>query len=109
MPPPLPRRIDDPRIREDPALTVFHSNTDKIHHATSEDAYAQAWFNHSQSVFPQSVKKTRGNVEQFHMSTYQCSILFNNMGSFSRKSEFRKSHNLSNPIAKNERYNVTNL
>ena len=31
------------------------------------------------------------------------------MGSFSRKSEFRKSQNLSNPIAQNERYNVTNL
>ena len=79
-PPPLPKRIDNPRIREDPALMEFCSNTDKIHQATSEDPYAQAWLNYSQSIFPQSVKKSGGNVEQFHMSTYQCSILFNIVG-----------------------------
>ena len=49
MPPPLPRRIDSRRIREDPALTEFYLNTDNIHHATSEDAYAQAWFKYGQS------------------------------------------------------------
>ena len=31
MPPPLPRKIDNPRLREDPALMEFYSNTDKIH------------------------------------------------------------------------------
>ena len=66
-PPPSSRRIDNPRIREDPALMEFCSNTDKIHQATSEDPYAQAWVNYSQSIFPQSVKKTGGNVEQFHI------------------------------------------
>ena len=29
MPPPLPRRIDNPRIREDPALMEFYATTDK--------------------------------------------------------------------------------
>ena len=59
--------------------------------------------------FPQSVKKIGANVELFHMSTYQCSILFNNMVSFKRKGEFRKPQNLNKPIAKNERYYVTDL
>ena len=99
MPPPLTRRTNNPRIRDLPALTEFYLNTDKIHHATSEDACAQAWFNYSQSIFPKSIKKTCGNVEQILVSTYQRIILFN-MGSFNRKSEFRKSQNLSNPIAK---------
>ena len=69
----------------------------------------KAWFNYSQSMFPQSVKKKGGNVEQFHMSTYQCSIFFNNLDSFNRKNELRKPQNLSKPIAKNERFNVTDL
>ena len=106
VPPPLLRRIVSPRILEDAATMEFYANTDKIHYATSEDAYARYY---SQSIFPQSVKKTGGNVEQFHMSTYQCSILFNNMGSFSRKSDLRKSQNMGNPVAKHEKYNVTNL
>ena len=42
MPPPLLRRIDNPRIREDLALLAFCSNTDKIHYATYEDAYAKS-------------------------------------------------------------------
>ena len=50
MPPPLLRRTDNPKIREDLALLAFCSNTDKIHYATSEDAYAKAWFNYSQSI-----------------------------------------------------------
>ena len=36
MPPQLPRRSDNPRIREDPSLIEFYSKTDKIHHAGSE-------------------------------------------------------------------------
>ena len=35
MPPPLPGRIDNPRIREDPALLEYYSISDKIHRATS--------------------------------------------------------------------------
>ena len=34
-----------------------------------------------------------------NMSTYQCSILFNNMGSFIQKSEFRKPENLNTSLS----------
>ena len=43
------------------------------------------------SVFPQSVKKASPDVDFYNVSTYQCSILFNNKGSFKRKSDFRKA------------------
>ena len=33
-PPPLPERVDNPRIRETQAQMEFYSNSDKIHHAT---------------------------------------------------------------------------
>ena len=61
------------------------------------------------AIFPLSVKKPGGNVEQFDMSTYECSILLNNMGPLSRKSELRKSQNLGDLIAKYEKYIVTYL
>ena len=41
--------------------------------------------------------------------TWQCSTLFNNMGSINRKSEFRKPENLNKPIVKCERFNVAEL
>ena len=37
MPPPLPRRVENPRIREDRALQEFNSNSDKMHRATLDD------------------------------------------------------------------------
>ena len=85
----------------------FYSISDKIHRATSEDIFAQAWSNNSQSIFPQSWKKIGANVELFHMSTYQCSILLKNMGYGKVNSENHK--NLNKPIAQNERYNITDL
>ena len=57
MPPPLPERVTNPRIREDQVLHEFDSNSDKMHRATSDDAYTQAWLDCSRSVFPQSLKK----------------------------------------------------
>ena len=63
MPPPVPKRVVNPRIRDDQALHEFYSNSDKMHRATSDDAFTQAWFDYSQSVFPQSVRKTGTNVE----------------------------------------------
>ena len=39
------------------------------------------------------MRKTVSNVDIYSVSTYQCSILFNNMGSFNRKSEFPKAEN----------------
>ena len=48
----------------------FYSNSDKMHRATTDDAFTQAWFDSSQSVFPQSVRKTSTNVELFYVPTY---------------------------------------
>ena len=44
MPPPLPGRVADPRIRDDQALQEFHSNSDKMHRATLDDDFTHAWF-----------------------------------------------------------------
>ena len=43
MPPPSPRRVSNPRIRDDQASHEFFSNSDKMHRASSGDAYTQAW------------------------------------------------------------------
>ena len=109
MSPPVPKRVVNPRIRDDQALHEFYSNSDKMHRATSDVAFTQAWFDYSQSVFPQSVRKTGTNVELNNVPTYQCSILFNNMGSFNRKSEFQRPENLNKPITKGEKFNVADL
>ena len=58
VPPPVPERVTNPRIREDQALQEFHSNSDRMHRATSDDAFTQAWwFDYSRTVCPQSVRK----------------------------------------------------
>ena len=103
LPPPWPRRVSKPRIRDDQALNEFFPNSDKMHRAKSDDAYTQAWFDYVWlSVFPQSVRKIGKHVELFNVSTYQRSIFFNNIGSFIRKSEFRKPENLNKSITKGE-------
>ena len=56
MPPPVPERVANPRSREDQAWQDFHSNSDRTHRATSDDAFTHAWFDYSRSVFPHSVK-----------------------------------------------------
>ena len=109
MPPPVPKRVANPRIREYQALQEFHSNSDKMHRATPEDEFAQPRFDCGRSVFPQSVRKTGTHVELCNVPTYQCSILFNNMGSINRKSEFRKPENLKKPVAQGEKFNVADL
>ena len=108
MPPPVPKRVANPRIRDDQAVHEFCSNSDKMHRATSDDAFTQAWFDYSQSVFPQSVRKTSTNVEVFYVPTYQCSILFNNMGSFNWKSEFQRPENL-NKLTRGQKFSVADL
>ena len=100
MPPPVPERVANPRIRDDRAVQEFQSNSDKMHRATSDDAFTQAWFNYCRNVFSQSARKTGTNVDIYSVSTHQCSILFNNVGSFNRKSEFRKAENMSKPVTK---------
>ena len=96
MPPSVPERVANPRIRKDRVVQDFRQNSEKMHRATSEDA------------FPQSVRKAGPEVDFHNLSTYQCSILFNNMGSFNRKSEFRKAENIDKPISGNEMFNVAN-
>ena len=80
-----------------------------MHRPTPEDEFAQTWFDCGQSVSPQSVRKTGTLVELYNLSTYQCSILFNNMGSFNGKSEVRKPENRNKPNAKGEKFNVADL
>ena len=82
LPPPIPEPVVDPRIREDRTVQDLQRNSGKMHRATHEDAYARAWFDYCRSVFPQSVRKAGSDVDLYNVSTYQCSILFNNMGSF---------------------------
>ena len=55
MPPKLPQRVANPRIREDQALQEFSSNSDKMHRANPADEFTQAGFNYGRSSFPQSV------------------------------------------------------
>ena len=54
------------------------------------------------------MRKAGPDVDFYNVSTYQCSILLNNMCSFKRKSEFRKAENMDKPISLNEKFNVTN-
>ena len=108
MPPPVPERVANPRIREDRAVQDSRQNSEKMRRATSEDAYTKAWYDCCRSIFPQSVRKTGPDVDLYNVSTYQCSILLNNMGSFNRKSEFRQAENIDKPISSNEKFNVTN-
>ena len=84
MPPPVPERVCQSENSRRPS-----SNSDGMHRATHEDAYTRAWFDYCRSVFPQSVRKAGPNVDLYNVSTYKCSIIFNNIGSFNRKSEFR--------------------
>ena len=44
MPPPVPKRVANSRIRDDQALHEFFSNSDKMHRASSDDAFTRAWF-----------------------------------------------------------------
>ena len=98
----------NPRIVEDRAVQDFQYNSEEMHRATQKDANTKAWFDYCRSIFPQYVRKAGPNVDLLNVSTYQCSIIFNNMGSFNRKSEFRKAENMDKPISPNEKFNVTN-
>ena len=92
MLPPVPERVANPKIREDRAVQDFRQNSEKMRRATSKDAC---------TILPQSVRKAGPDVDFHNVSTCQCSILFNNMGSFNRKSEFRKAENIVKPISSN--------
>ena len=98
MPPPVPERVANPRVREDGAVQNFQRNSGKMHRATFEKAYTGAWFDYCRSVFPQPVKKVAPDVDLCNVSPNKCSFLFNDMGSFNRKSEFRKADNMHKPV-----------
>ena len=78
-----------------------------MHRAIHEDACTTAWFDYCRSVFPQSVRKAGPDVDLHNVSMYECSILFNNMGSFNRKSEFRKAENMHKSFSPKEKFNIT--
>ena len=98
MPPPLPNRVPNPRSRDDRALHTCFSYSDNMHRATSDDAYTQAWFGYSRSVFPQSVGKQVQMLSFFTCQRTSVAFSSTKMDSFNRKSEFRKPENLQMPI-----------
>ena len=61
MPPPVPERVTNPRIREDREVQDFQCNS--MHRATYEDACTRSWSDYCRSVFPQSVRKAGPNVD----------------------------------------------
>ena len=102
MPQPVPERVANRRIRDDRAVQDFQRNSDKMHRATSEDAYTKAWFDCCRCVFPQSVRKAGSDVDLYNVSTYQCSILLNSINSFSRKGEVRKTEKMDKLLSPQE-------
>ena len=109
MPPPVPKRVANPKNSSRSSITGISFELGKDAPCYPEEEFAQTWFDHGRSVFPQSVRKTGTHVELYNLPTYQCSILCNNMGSFNRKSEFRKPENLNKPVPKGEKFNVADL
>ena len=59
MPPPLPHRVANARTREDRAVHEFHSNSDKMLRAPSDDEFTQACSDYSRFVFPQSMRNNK--------------------------------------------------
>ena len=108
MPPPLPGRVENPRIREDRALQEFFSNADKMHRAALDDQYLQEWFDFFRPSFLQSVWKTGTNVDIYNVPMYKCCILFNRMGDFHWNREFRKPAILNKPLDE-EKYNIADV
>ena len=107
MPQPALERVANQRIRDDRAVQEFQSNSDKMHRATSDDAFTQAWLKKTcRNVLSQSVRKTGTNVAICSVSTHQRSILFNNLQPEERIPEGREHEQASYQSAK---FNVTEL
>ena len=60
-------------------------SSEKMHRATSKDAYTKAGSDSCRSVSSQSVRKAGPNVDFYNVSTCQCSILFNHTGSSNKE------------------------
>ena len=108
MPPPVPKRVDNPRIRDNQALLEFFElGQDTPHYLWRRLHTSMVW---KKSIYlPTIFEKTGTNVELYKVSTCQCSFLYNNKVSFHWKSEFRKPQNLKKPIARNEEFNVADV
>ena len=87
MPPLVPERVGNPKIREDRAVQDFRQNSEKMHRATSKDAYTKAWFDYCRRIFPKSVRKAGPDVDFYNVSTYQCKHPLQLHGSFNKKSD----------------------
>ena len=109
MPPPVPKRVANPRIQEIKLYRNFIRTRTRCTVLLLKTNSHKHRLTMGRFVFPQSVRKTGTHVELYNLPTYQCSILFNNMGSFNGKSEFRKPQNLNKPVAKGEKFNVADL
>ena len=108
MPPPVPQRAADPRIREDQGLQEFHSNSDKMHRATFDDAYTQAWFDFCRSSIPQSVRK---QVQTLNFSCANVPVWYSlqQHGFLQPEDRIPEPENLNKPVTKGEKFNVANL
>ena len=104
MPPLLPGPVSNPRIRDDQENSARTRTRCTVLHLMMLHT-SMVWL---QSVIylPTICEKIGKEVELFNVSTYIFSILFNNLGSFNRKSEFRKPENLNKPITKRETTNI---
>ena len=109
MPPPLPERVDNPRIREAQAQMELYSNSDKIHHATLKTN------SHKHGLImadPSSRNLWGKQVHALNFITCQrTSAAFSTTkkGSFNRKSEFWRQENLNKPVATGEKFSVADL
>ena len=108
MLPPVLELVASPRIREDRTVQEFRQKSEKMHRATLR----RRPHKHDLTVAEVSLHNLQGKEAQklisMRCSTCQCSILFDNMGSFNKKSEFRKAENLDKPISSSEEFNITN-
>ena len=96
-------RVANPRIREDRAVQDFQQNSDKmLPPKTPTQDHGLIIVEASSTI------REETNADLYNVSTYQCSILFNNMGSLNRKSEFRKVENMYKPVSPNVKFSVTN-
>ena len=108
MPPPEPERVANPRIREDRAVQDFRQNSEKMHHATSEDAFTKAWFDCCRSVFPQSVRRKQAQT----LISITCRRVSAASSSTTcvhstERVNFEKAENVDKPISSNEKHHVT--
>ena len=104
-----PGELKNPRIREEQALQVIHSNSDKVHRPTLDDQYTQEWFDYSRSVLPQSVRKqvqTLSSSSRRRISVASSSTI---RVPLTGRVNSGNQENLNKPISKKETYNIADV